>query len=104
MKNIFTEALTYSSAWICETMKGHATYLHYIGEKFKQIKEGRTPLQVDIITIREALHPQFYAFGLLITQDSDVKVILSIAFKGDLIDSMSMTDPDLYTSDRQIRI
>lgn len=87
---------TYGSAWVAETMRGKAAYLHYIRGKFETIKRTHSGPALELVCIREGLTPAQYGYGLLMTQGS-VKTILTFDFKGTAISSMYMNDPDFFT-------
>ena len=101
LKDILSPSFSYSSAWVKESLEGPAAYIDYLSGKFETLAKTRSDICVEVVTLREALHPQFYSYALLITQDQKIQVIVGLAFKEDRIESMSMADPEIYTYDRR---
>lgn len=95
--DLLDETFTYSSYWVTESLdKEH--YLDYICGKFKTIKTSKSAPKLQVAVIREALFPQAYAYALRLTQ-GEVQTLLVFSFHGDKIQSMTMTDPDLFSFD-----
>ena len=95
-KEILSDNFTYASDWVSETMRGPGQYQDYIKGKFNAIRQGGKKPTLEIVTIRQALHPHTYSYALQMTQGK-VQTLLTFDFEGEWIKQMCMKDPDTYT-------
>ena len=90
---------SYGSYWVKGQNLNLAGYLDYLPSKFDTIRRTGSKPQLALAVLYEGLAPQDFCYALEMTQ-GDVKTLLIVSFDGGQIQSLYMTDPQIFTYER----
>lgn len=94
-----SDNFSYGSYWVKEQNLNLTGYLDYLPKKFDTIRRTGSKPELSLSVLYEGLAPQNFCYALEMTQ-GDVRTLLTVSFDGGQIQSLYMTDPQIFTYER----
>lgn len=99
---VLDENFTYGSYWVKGQVLDLAGYCDYLAKKFETILKSGTRPKTSVAVLYEGLTPERFHYALCLTQGS-VTCLLTVAFNGEKVSSLYMTEPDIFTYEPTFR-